>query len=117
LRQALLLPVAACLLACSFGESSNDTYSGYFIYGYEVQALAPDGVKERWWIEGGPFPCLETEPTSEYRSGGPIAYVTVRGKLERGGKYEYDGYAQTIYVTDVLSCRRIRKDERVPIEF
>jgi hypothetical protein len=94
-------------------DIGKDIYSGYLIVGFEVQAFAADGAHERWWIEGGAFPCLQSGPTEGYRSSGPIAYVVVQGDLEPGR----DGYAQTLQVKNVFGCWRVKNDEQVSIEF
>ena len=113
LRHVALWLALVGLAGCGSDDIGSNIYSGYLISGFEVQAFAADGAHERWWIEGGPFPCLQSEPTKEYRSSGPIAYVVVQGDLQSGR----DGYAQTLEVTNVFGCWRVKNDEHVSIEF
>ena len=102
---------------CGSDDLGSDIYSGYFISSFEVQAFAADGADEKWWLEGGPFPCLKSEPTHEFRTTGPVAYVVVQGDLKWNGRGGRDGYARTLHVTNVLGCRRIKNEEHVSIEF
>jgi len=112
------LILAICLASTNAQAEELATYSGYFVSGFETSSFLPDKTKERWWLTGN-LTCPDVrDETKDIMARGPILYIVVRASVSEKGRHGHLGaYSREVKVSETISCRKVRKDEKPNFDF
>lgn len=98
--QCILLPLL--LNACATTPTVDGTYSGSYFYNFEFAVLTPQGMDERWCVDGD-------MSSAELPEGWGTSEVVVQGVIGPLGRYGNLGSCKrVIKVTKVLEVRNRR---------
>lgn len=94
------------------------SYSGYYFSLFEYSTFVPDGTKERWWLTGKlNCPGIRND-SSDIMAPGPTLYIVIRASVSEKGRHGHLGlYSREVRVSETVSCREIRKDEKPNFDF
>jgi len=109
--------ICVAIAGCAAKQSVHDTttwepartFSGRYVFGFEVSEFTPTGRQERWWLGGeiGPITNRLVAPVGEKPAMHSPVFVTVEGQLSSPGRHGHLGqYIRELRVTRVISVRQ-----------
>ena len=109
--------ICAVMAGCAAPKPHHDTttwepartFSGRYVFGFEVSEFTSTGREERWWLGGeiGPITHRLVAPLGQKPAMHSPVFVTVEGQLSSPGRHGHLGqYIRELRVTHVISVRQ-----------
>lgn len=110
--------VAVAVASANAKAEELASYSGYYVSIFEYSNFVPNGSKERWWLTGKLNCPGISNGSSDIMAPGPTLHIVIRASVSEKGHHGHLGlYSREIKVSETVSCREIRKDEKPNFEF